>query len=303
MTGKRFDMSKILPADFRRSRLALCLSLALLTPMTGCKHDVNHEGRVPIVQVNNRFLYQEDLKKALPLNLSKDDSTRLANDYIRGWVEEALLYEKAEKNVKSSERIEQLVREYRQMLIMQEYQQQLIAQKLGDELTDEEIQQFYNANRDLFILKEPAIKGLFVKVPRSAPGLSDLKKWYRNNDDASLEKIEKYCFRNAVIYEYFYDHWVPLSDLDGKLKTNLNDLEHNLQEHKNFETEDDEFCYLLHVEDFVLQGKVKPLELARKEITDMLVNYRQVSFMQQVKKDLYDRSVETGRVTFFDKNE
>lgn len=271
--------------------------------LMACSKKANHDGREPIVEVDGAYLYMEDLRRAIPLGLSADDSARYADEYIRRWVEEELLYRKAEENVRNNRHIDDLVAAYRKSLITQEYQQQLIRQKLGDELTDSEMQRFYNANKDLFILKEPAIKGLFIKVPKTAPRLNELKRWYKNNDDASLEKIEKYCFLNAVIYEYFYDRWVPLSDLDGKLKANLIDLEHDLQDHKNFETEDDEYCYLLHVEAFVLEGRVKPFDLARGEIADILVNYRQGELMTQVKKDLYDRSTQMGRVIYHNNNE
>ena len=256
---------------------------------------MNHEGRQPIAEVNGEFLYEEDVRRALPLDLPYEDSLRYADDFIRNWIEEALLYQQAERNVRSTERIEQMVNAYRKSLIIEDYQQQLITQNLSEELTEEEMLKFYNDNKALFVLKEPALKGLFIKVPRTAPDLNDLKKWYRNNDDATLEKIEKYCFRNAVIYEYFYDRWMPLSDLEGKLKVNSN-LKSSLKKNENIETTDEEFCYLLHVADVVPEGSTKPFELARAEIADLLGNYRQVSLIKQVKKDLYEHAVETGRV-------
>ena len=256
---------------------------------------VHHEGRQPVAEVNGEFLYEEDVRRALPLDLPYEDSIRYAEDFIHNWVEEVLLYQQAERNVRSTEHIEQMVSAYRKSLIIEDYQQQLISQNLSEELTEEEMLKFYNDNKTLFVLKEPALKGLFIKVPRTAPDLADLKKWYRNNDDATLEKIEKYCFRNAVIYEYFYDRWMPLSDLEGKLKAS-NNLRNSLKKNENHETTDEEFCYLLHVADVVPEGSTKPFELARAEIADLLSNYRQVSLIKQVKKDLYEHAMETGRV-------
>jgi len=270
--------------------------------LLSCQPKVNHEGRQPLAEVDGTFLYEEDVQRALPQNLTPEDSARLAGDFIRSWAEEVLLYRQAERNVRSTARIEEMVQAYRRALITQDYQQQLIAQDLSSEVTEAEQQQFYNANKALFVLKEPAIRGLFIKVPRTAPDLAELKKWYRNNDDASLEKIEKYCFRNAVIYEYFYDRWLLLSDLDGKLKANIGDLKSNLPERKDFESSDEEFCYLLHVEEYEPEGSTQPFELARAEIAEMLGNYRQVELIRQVKKDLYEHGVETGRVKLKNNN-
>ena len=297
MNNKVFRKAKTLSAGNAVCRaiyysFSILISLFLLS----CQPSkVRHEGRLPVAEVNGEFLYEEDVRRALPLDLPHEDSIRYAEDFIRNWVEEVLLYQQAERNVRSTEHIEQMVSAYRKSLIIEDYQQQLISQNLSEELTEEEMLKFYNDNKVLFVLKEPALKGLFIKVPKTAPDLADLKKWYRNNDDATLEKIEKYCFRNAVIYEYFYDRWMPLSDLEGKLKAS-NNLRNSLKKNENYETTDEEFCYLLHVADVVPEGSTKPFELARAEIADLLGNYRQVSLIKQVKKDLYEHAVETGRV-------
>jgi len=286
------------------SRRAICLSVLILL-LAACQPKVHHEGRQPLAEVNGEFLYEEDVLHALPPNLLKEDSARYASEFIRNWAEDVLLYNQAERNVRSTERIEQMVNAYRKSLIIQDYQQQLITQNLSEEVTDDEMLAFYNDNKELFVLKEPALKGIFIKVPKTAHNLADLRKWYRNNDDATLEKIEKYCFRNAVVYEYFYDRWLPLSDLVGKMNSNTSDLKKILQEHSDFETTDNEFCYLLHVEESLPEGSTKPFELARTEIADMLGNYRQVSLIKQVKKDLYEHALETGHVKLKkdDKNE
>lgn len=265
------------------------------------KTTTDHKGRTPLVEVDGEYLYREDVQAMIPLRASPADSIAFAERCIRNWVEEQLLYQKAEQNIRSDQHIEQMVKEYRHSLIMQEYQQSLIDQKLSSEVTDEQMLAFYTNNPSLFVLKEPAIRGLFIKVPKNSSSIDELKTWYKKSDAATIEKIEKYCFHNAVIYEYFYDHWVPLSDFDGKLKADLIDLDNHLTDDKNFEAEDEEFCYLLHVEDFVLDGKLKPYDLARSEIANMLINQRKVDYMKQVRNDLYDRSMQMGHVKRFDK--
>ena len=114
---------------------------------TGCQQKTNHEGRLPVAEVNGIFLYEEDVLRSLPLNLPREDSARYADDFIRNWVEETLLYQQAEHNVKTGERIEQMVQAYRKSLIIQDYQQQLIAQYLSEELTEEEMLRFYDGNK------------------------------------------------------------------------------------------------------------------------------------------------------------
>ena len=71
----------------------------LLMTLGACSQKHDHKGKTPLVEVGGKFLYQEDLQTALPLNLVADDSILFAESYIRNWIEDALLFEKAEDNV------------------------------------------------------------------------------------------------------------------------------------------------------------------------------------------------------------
>ena len=58
----------------------------------GCSKQQDHKGMTPLVEVAGKFLYQEDLQAALPLSLTPDDSVLFAENYIRNWVEDILIY-------------------------------------------------------------------------------------------------------------------------------------------------------------------------------------------------------------------
>lgn len=281
--------------------LSTVISSLLL--LSACTPRADHGDRTPLAEVDGTVLYADELARVMPVGLSSTDSTAFADDYIRHWMENTLLAHKAEQNIPDDGLIERRVEAYRQALIVNSYQQQLLEQKLSSEVSDEEMQAFYNQHTDLFVLKEPAIKGIFIKVPRTASGLANLRKWYDQNDDASLEKIEKYCFAHAVIYEYFYDHWIPLSTLDGKLPIDSSTLPAHLDKSGNYEAEDDEFCYLLHVESTTPIGHTKPFDLAKAQISSLIVNYRQVEFMNRVKEDLYNQARESGKAKYYIDNE
>lgn len=273
--------------------------LALLT-MTSCKHEVEHGGKTPLVQVGDNFLYLEEVTQALPYGISGNDSVAMVAEFVRKWVEEQILYEKAEHNVKGDERIERMVADYRRTLVLNNYEHMLLQQKMPEELSEEELQKYYNDNKQLFILEEPVVKGVFIKAPLTSPGLKDLKRWYKDNSDESLEQLEAYAFRNAVIYDYFYEHWVPLSYLEGKIFVDLAALANDFAAQRDIEVKDEEYCYLLHIEDYVMKGQAKPYDLARHEIIDLLANSRKVEFMDRVKKDLYNQSVEKNRIKYYD---
>ena len=274
------------------------LSLVLLA-MSSCQQQVEHGDKTPLAQVGDHFLYREDMAQALPYGISGTDSVRFVNEFVQKWLEEQVLYEKAEHNVRGDEKIERMVAEYRRTLVMNNYEHMLLLQRMNEELSEEELQGYYNENKQLFILEEPVIKGVLIKVPLTSPGLKDLKRWYKEKTDEALEELEKYAFRNSVLYEYFYEHWVPVSELEGKIIVNLAELSSEFDKHRDIEVEDEEYCYLLHIDEYLLKGEEKPYDLARNEIINLLANKRKVEFMNNVKKDLYNQSMEMGRIKYY----
>ena len=157
-------------------RLTFC-GLGLLLLCLACSPSYDHKGKTPLVEVDGRFLYREDLLAVQPAGLSSDDSLLFAEDYVRNWVEEVLLYDKAEENIPDNAEVERLVANYRKSLILHIYQQALIRQKLSAQVTEEEVEAYYRDNNHLFKVDRPLIKGLYIKVPLKAPHLSDVRRW------------------------------------------------------------------------------------------------------------------------------
>ena len=274
--------------------------LVIAAAMTGCGQEHNHKGKTPLVEVSGEFLYKEDLQAALPLNISKDDSVLFAEHYIRNWIEDALLFDKAEGNIPDNDKISKLVENYRRALIMHTYQEELVNQKLANDISEEEINAYYEKNKELFRLDNPLVKGLFIKVPLSSPDLGNVRVWYRKNNQDVIEKLEKYSLRNAVSYDYFYDHWISVPDVAAKIPLMVLDTDANyLDKNRNVEVKDTAFCYFLHIEDFLGKDKQKPLDFARDEIKEILINLKRVEFINKVKEDLYQRASDRNKIIYY----
>ena len=274
--------------------------LVIAAAMTGCGQEHNHKGKTPLVEVSGEFLYKEDLQAALPLNISKDDSVLFAEHYIRNWIEDALLFDKAEGNIPDNDKISKLVENYRRALIMHTYQEELVNQKLANDISEEEINAYYEKNKELFRLDNPLVKGLFIKVPLSSPDLGNVRVWYRKNNQDVIEKLEKYSLRNAVSYDYFYDRWTSVPDVAAKIPLKVLDTDANyLDKNRNVEVKDTAFCYFLHIEDFLGKDKQKPLDFARDEIKEILINLKRVEFINKVKEDLYQPASDRNKIIYY----
>lgn len=276
-----------------------CLIIGLLV-MSGCSGSFNHQGKTPLVEVGDAFLYKEDLDAALPVGIHDKDSVRFAEDYIRNWVEDVLLYGKAEGNIPDNEKIDQQVAAYRRALIMHTYQEELVKQKLGNEVSEEEIEAYYEAHAAQFRAEQPYIQGLFMKVPVQTRNLNRVRNWYKRNTQDAIDGLEKFSIAHAVSYEYFYDRWRPVSEF--ALKMPLEALETDmdyLKRNKNVEVRDTVYCYFLHVEQFLPKGDPLPLEYAKNEIKEMIINLKRVAFINQIKNDLYREASENNDIIYY----
>jgi len=273
--------------------------LLLLFCLIGCKQEVDHKGKIPLVEISGNILYKEDLMAVLPTDLSKEDSLLFAENYIKNWIEDILLYDQAKLNVPDDEKIDQLIENYRKTLIMHTYQQAMISQKLSGKLTDEELLEYYNNNENLFIVDQPLIKGLFIKVPVTAKDINDIRNRYKRNTPENIEILEKYSLNNAVSYDYFYDKWILASDILDKIPLKIEDINIFLDENRQVEVSDDKYYYFLNIEELLEKGKKKPFEFVEKEIRSLLINMKQISFIQDVKNELYDKAINSEKVIYY----
>lgn len=275
-------------------------SLFALLLLSGCSQSVDHHGKTPLVEAGGVFLYREDLLPVIPPSLKGEDSTRFAETYIREWIEDALLFQKAEGNIPDNAAINERVAAYRRALIMHTYEEELVRQEVGEQVSDAEIEQYYLQNKERFRADQPYIQGLFLKVPLHAPQLNQVRTWCKKITTDNMDKLEKYSIGNAVSYESFLDGWKPVSEYAAKLPVQT--LASNpayLDSNRNVEARDTAFRYFLHVENYLAPGGTLPLEHARNEIKELLINLKRVEYINRMKQDLYTDASENKEIIYY----
>lgn len=281
-------------------RYFLSLLAFFVLLLQSCTETVDHRGKTPLVQVGNNFLYREDVMLAIPSGIPEKDSTEMADKFIRNWIDDMLLFVKAEGNIPDNAKIDELVKSYRMELITHTYLEQIVSQEVENNISEGEIEDFYNKNKNVFLASEPYVKGLFIKVPKSASGISKVRQWYKDKSELSIDRLEKYGLRNAVDYEYFYDRWRPLNEILLRLPLKEDEKEKvYLKRDKNLELSDSAFYYFLHMDEFLGEGEILPLEYAGKEVREMLMNTKRVEFISKMKDDLYNEASENNDIKYF----
>lgn len=253
----------------------------------------------PIVSVNGKTLYLADLNNAIPSGLSAADSTQAADAYIKMWIKDELIYEKAKQNVTDQQSIDEMVENYRQSLTTFTYLEQLLKEELSKKITETEMKDYYDKHPESFELQSCLVKGLFLKIPQSSSEVKNFRQWYQSNTDAAKEKIEKASLQNAVIYDYFYDKWVNFDDIASNIPVSISDQSQFVKNNKNYETQDSLYIYFLHIEEYALAGSKAPYEYSKSEITDILINKNREAFLKTFEADLLQSAENKKQIKYY----
>lgn len=271
----------------------------LFLALGGCETSVETTS-TPVAKVFDKSLFSSEVIEFIPKGLTPDDSLLMAQSYIRNWITKELLLHKAIENLSGQEKdIQRQVEEYRTSLLIHQYKQKLIMQRLEGDVPDEDIEAYYNANKDNFILPTPVVKAVFFILPKSAPNLKDVKKWYLSNKLRDAENLEDYCMTHAKKYDKFDDKWIELKYILNLVPEDVATLEREIQYKKHIEKEDEENYYFLKINDTYKEHSVAPIDYVREEIILILKNKKKLQFESELEKQINEEALRKSYVEIF----
>ncbi len=273
----------------------------LLTGFTSCNRETADKTLTPLLEVEGKFLYFEDVQNIIPPNVNSTDSAEIAESFQRKWITDVLIYQNARRNISNKAEIEQLIEEYRKSLIIHQYQQKLLASRLPKEPSEEELKIFYEQYGNQLQLKENIIRGILLIVPVNAPQISSVRSWVQSGNEKALENIEKYSLRNAISYDYFADRWVPLAEVLKKIPVQIEQPSNFVSTTRFFETTDSTKHYFLRIEASRISGETEPFEMAKDKISNLIMNKKKSEIISDFEKEIYEDAVKNDNINYFKK--
>ena len=100
--------------------------LLLLLIFTACKNFNPPVGsNKPLAAVYNKSLYLSDMEGMFNENTTKADSLQIINAYVDRWIRDNIIMTEAERNIPKDLNIDELLKKYRESLILNSYEEQL----------------------------------------------------------------------------------------------------------------------------------------------------------------------------------
>jgi hypothetical protein len=253
------------------------------------------QGEIVLARANNDYLYLSDMA-GLTKNMSPKDSIAFTADYSESWVRRKLLLKKAEENVPYDELgIDKKVEDYRQSLLLYEYEKELINQKLDKGVSDAEIRDFYDKNKDKFTLESDIYDVQYLDIHADAQDLDKMRPIILNpKTDDDINKREGYCKVYATSYSFADSNWMASSAVLKKFPISAGDLKTLSTAGRFMEFKNSRDSYFIYVKTVRHQGEPSPLAFIRNQIKEIVVNKKKVILIQRIYDGIYTDALKSG---------
>ncbi len=241
-----------------------------------------------LAKVYDDYLYVSDLEGVVPKGTFGRDSITLTRNYIDTWVHQRLVIHQAEENLNSDQMdFSRQLEDYKNSLIIFAYENELVKQKLDTIVTDEDIINHYEQNKQNFLLKENIVLIRYVKLPIKSKVVKQFKKLLDSNDPADKLRLADECEKHASDFYLDDQNWILFNDLLNQVPIKTYNQEEFLQNRKEFEYQDSAYIYLVKFQDFKIKESVSPLSFEQDRIRNIILNKRKIELIQKMREDLF----------------
>lgn len=270
--------------QWSKTVLLQCLLLALVA----CSGGEEKEGDQLLAEVHNKSLFLSDLEGVFPEGASAEDSMSIIKQYAHEWIRESLLLHEAERNAPSDLNIDELVRDYRASLLRNSYEQHLFAQD-STSITEEELLEFYNANKEQYQLETPILRCYFIKVPVPVPEADELRRLWNSNDTADFNQLIAYCNKHADKYLLAEKAWYKVEEISGQMPQGIITMA-NIKAKQDFSHRNDGEQYYLRVFEVKKRKEIAPLGYITEQAQATIQRSRRQRMLEQKLKEMYEEA-------------
>lgn len=264
------------------------LFLVVIISIVSCKKEASQADNFAIARVNNSKLYREDIKDLVPVGTSKKDSVIIVKDFIDRWASQKLLFNAAEVNLSDEKQKEliNLVDQYKKDLYTKAYIEQLVYKSFDTIVNDQELNEYYEKNKENFKTNSALVKMSYVQIYKSNPKLTALTNKFANSSKENKEAI-----RNSTIefksYAFNDSIWIDMNQVYEKLPfINIENKEKYLVKGKTIKFADSTDVYLIKTSNFIERNQVSPFQYIKPTLKKVILNNRKIELINKFQKDI-----------------
>ncbi|MCP3659408.1 MAG: hypothetical protein GY830_03470 [Bacteroidetes bacterium] len=269
----------------------LFLTFICLTPNILFKKYSNDK---VIARVGDIKLFKSDLSPVLE-GINNKEKQKITQQFINEWVKKHLIISEAKKIGSYNKfEVERKKLDYEYALIIHDFIENSLKDKINYDISDEEIEQYYNENRNNFELKENIVKGRFAVIPRSAKNSNNLLNLFLSSKEEDIEKLKSYCQENAKSYFLNSSIWFKFDDMinETPLENERDKLRlvKRMNKKKINKVIGKDNIYYFQILKYKISNEVSPIEFVTEKIKNKIIHKNKVELRNQLLKDILDKA-------------
>lgn len=254
-----------------------------------------------IARVKNEYLYLSDLENLVPAGIPKKDSIAIVKDFINRWATQQLLIDNANKNISKSKQIEldELINQYKMDLYSKAYLEQLVVTKIDTVITNEEIEKYYNINKNNFKANSPLVKLRYINLVKGNNKLASISakfSSFKSKDKKELKNLaiqfKDYAFNDSI--------WVDVNQVYERLPfVNQDNVAKFIDVGISYQYADSSSVWLVKVRDMVQKNNVVPLSYISPTIKQIILNKRKTDLINKIQTEITNDAIKDNDFEIF----
>ncbi len=276
-----------------------CCALGCLV-LISCTLLEKRQDSTLLAKAYNSRLYLEDLGDIFFPGITPEDSMAILRRHVDRWVQQQVLVYQALISIPEEQRdFDKLLDEYRNSLIIFAFENKLAKTEMDSLVAQSEIEAFYEANKQHFMLKKNVVQVNYIKLPLNVPNLNTVRSLYRSTGEEEMMRLENYALEHAASYFLGIDQWMVLDDILIDMPLEVTNQAQFLRNNRFVETNDEYYRYFLYINDYRLKGDVSPLNLEEESIRTLILSNRKTIFLDNKRREIYNQALESSKVEKF----
>lgn len=257
-----------------------------------------------LARVNDDYIFNSDLKKVLPKNLSFEDSILFTNNFINNWAKRKLLFEKALINLDESEQNElfDLIDTYKNEIFSYAYQEKIVKSTMDTIINERSIVDYYDLNKSNFKLNQEIIKARYLILNNKNYNLKEVTNRFRSYKPKDLIFLDSISLQfNAF---YFNDStWINKDIFFSKFPKINDRLKQNITNNKLFyKFQDSLELYLIKIIEYKNKNDIAPFDFIKPTLKQVLINKKKLEFISKFEKEIIENALQKKEFEIYENN-
>ena len=249
-----------------------------------------------VAEVGQAKLRKSELDRVVPAGLPAEDSVRLARQYINTWALDQVFLNVAEQQLSKTEKdVTRELEAYRTSLLKYRYEQLYVNERLDTAVSDDAVQEYYEAHSSKFILQRPVVKARFLSISEDSPMLKTIRKKMSSDEVEDILEADSLAFSSAFKFTTWNNEWIDAAVMAREFGQDYASVLSGVSKGWNERTDTSGVVNAAYVTEIVPKGAMSPLEYSTPFIKDMIISARKQALVSALEHDLLEDARVNGK--------